>query len=92
MFINMIFLLMAFNVKAQQSEIDKIAKTQSLKGSTNWIDLKENLSIHPERLFNRFKDVFGLSPNDEMKLINVVEDANGSKHYKFQQYYSLKIP
>ena len=49
----LMFLVIGFNVGAQniQRSLEGITKTQTLKGTTNWIELKDGLKISLEELF-----------------------------------------
>ena len=66
------------------SSISRIAWT---KGSPSWITFKPQVNMPGNQILLAYKAEFGLSDNDEMKIIRQETDKIGLTHYRFQQYY-----
>lgn len=57
-----------------------------------WIEFDPELEINPERIFEDYKEYFGLGKDDMMKLERFNVEENGLEHYRFQQYYkNIKV-
>ena len=64
--------------------LEAIAKPTSKQG---WYDIKEELEIYPEELFQLHKTAFHLGSADEMRLKKIQNGQSGRKHYRFEQYH-----
>lgn len=56
-------------------------------GSSNWLVFKQNARYSGETLFSEAKEAFGLSSDDGMRMVSVVTDGMGCRHYRYQQTY-----
>jgi Zn-dependent metalloprotease/alpha-tubulin suppressor-like RCC1 family protein len=72
----------------QESKLNPLMLQLATQESTpHWIYFKEELKLSPENFFEVHKDAFGLRDDDEMKMVRVDSERNGSKHFRYQQYY-----
>ena len=56
-------------------------------GSPNWLVFKQDARYDGASLFSEVKQAFNLSTDDEMRIVSVVTDAMGYRHYRYQQTY-----
>ena len=56
-------------------------------GSSNWLVFKQNARYSGETLFSEAKEAFSLSSDDGMRMVSVVTDGMGYRHYRYQQTY-----
>jgi len=57
-----------------------------------WVEFNPELNIDPEKIFEDYKQYFGLGKNDKMKLEKINVEENGMEHYRYQQYYkNIKV-
>ena len=59
----------------------------SEKTKPGWYYFKEGSNISPSQIFTTYKPLFGLSANNEMRLIKSTRDDKGFTHAKYKQYY-----
>jgi Zn-dependent metalloprotease len=77
--------LLFANSYAQNSvKISDIAQQKNTKG---WIKFLPNKNISSEQVFTVYKNAFGLTASDEMRLIRTENDLLGYSHNRYQQYY-----
>ncbi len=55
--------------------------------NADWIDFRDGFSTDPTTIFVTMKEAFGLTANDQMKLLKIKSDNIGFRHYRYQQYY-----
>ncbi|MEO8150894.1 MAG: M4 family metallopeptidase [Bacteroidia bacterium] len=80
---------MAQATKNTESFLNKTLEQIVLPSSdANWIELRTDANINPERFFVDYTAALGLSKDDEMRLYKIKTDNLGFTHYRFNQYYS----
>lgn len=65
----------------------KLSEIANLKYGESLLIFKPELNIGVTDVFTRYKEYFGLTSSDEMRLVNTETDQIGFVHYKFQQYH-----
>ena len=82
-------LLAFFSTSGQGNRNHSIPATDLLteKTTPGWYYFDEQKNIKAQGLFAVYPEIFGLSGNDEMRLIKSNTDAAGNIHSKYKQYY-----
>ncbi|MES2777895.1 MAG: M4 family metallopeptidase [Bacteroidota bacterium] len=82
-------LLIFLGSSGQSNRLYSIPASDVLTGKTTpgWYYFDEEKKINALGLFKTYSHVFGLSGNDEMRLIKSNTDAAGNIHSKYKQYY-----
>ncbi|MEI6851989.1 MAG: M4 family metallopeptidase [Bacteroidota bacterium] len=83
-FLIAIVLLFANSYAQNSVKISDIAQQKNTKG---WIKFLPNKNISPEQVFTIYKNAFGLTTSDEMRLSRSETDLLGYSHNRYQQYY-----
>ena len=65
-------------------KIKEIAQNVDKAG---WVYLKSEKKLKSDDVFDKYKDAFGLTVNDEMIKVRTQKDELGMTHIKYQQYY-----
>lgn len=79
-------LVMLFANSYAQNSL-KIIDIAQQKGQKGWIQFLQNKSIAPEQVFTVYKEAFGLTASDQMKLVRTQTDQIGYSHFRYQQYF-----
>ncbi len=66
----------------------KLSDITTQNTGTSWVQFKPNLNAKGTTFFSQYKKAFGLTENDEMRLIKSETDAIGFTHYRYQQYHN----
>ncbi len=69
----------------------KLSEIASHRYGESLLIFKPELNIGVTDVFTRYKEYFGLTSSDEMKLITTETDQIGFQHYRFQQYHNNVI-
>jgi Zn-dependent metalloprotease len=77
--------LLLSNSYAQNST--KLADIAQQKKQKGWIQFLQEKNISPEQVFTIYKEAFGLTSSDEMKLLITKTDELGYSHDRYQQFY-----
>ena len=84
------FILFTLNTGYAQKNLSttpSISRIAWTKGSPSWITFKPQVNMPGNQILLAFKAEFGLSNNDEMRIIRKETDKIGLTHYRYQQYY-----
>jgi Zn-dependent metalloprotease len=82
----LICLAAILNAQNFNGKLSQIAQPLS-KSTTDWLKFSQDKQLNPLTLFEYYKEAFGLSKNDVMKIKKQETDKLGYTHYRFQQYY-----
>lgn len=74
-------------LQKNDSYLSKLRQIATFKDNPDWITVKSEKSINAKRIFEFYKDAFGLGKSDNMKLVETKTDKLGFTNYRFQQYY-----
>ncbi len=80
----------SFAQKVIQEDAEYLSKLRQIamfKENANWITFKTEKNINAQRIFEFYKEAFGLGDFDFMKLMKSEKDNIGVTTYKFQQCY-----
>lgn len=86
----MISLLAVMPVRGQKDGVTDRSGLRQMAiefGSPNWLVFKRSARFDGTGLFSEAKQAFDLSSDDEMRMVSVVTDAMGYRHYRYQQTY-----
>ncbi|MBN1599254.1 MAG: M4 family metallopeptidase [Bacteroidales bacterium] len=86
-----IFFLQSFHSDEKESDLI-IDQSKSLP-QHGWYFFEKTAKVDPKNVFENYKDIFGLSSNDQMKLFKESKsEIPNEVFYRFQQYYKgIKI-
>lgn len=75
-------------VHAQQSFQSSLSKIAWTKPQSDFITMKPGINLQTLSVFSRYHSDFGLGNADEMRLVRTDTDAQGIKHYRYQQFHN----
>lgn len=86
-----IFFLQSFH--SDEKESDLIIDQSKSWPQHGWYFFEKTAKVDPKNVFENYKDIFGLSSNDQMKLFKESKsEIPNEVFYRFQQYYKgIKI-
>lgn len=82
-----IFTLLICLLLAPMAFSQKLSDIAIRNTGTSWVQFKPTLAAKGTTFFNQYKKAFGLTADDEMRLIKTETDAIGLTHYRYQQYH-----
>ncbi len=81
-----IFIFASFTANSQTNKNSSLTKIAWLNGSNSSIKFKPQVKLSGNKIFIAYKSEFGLTKNDEMKIVRQENDKLGFVHYRYQQY------
>lgn len=89
----LLLLLVWHNTNAQQKPAALIEDISTDNNKTSWHYFKPESKINPNTIFDIYKNTFGLTEKDEMKIFRINEiSSTGTNIIRYQQYHNgLKV-
>lgn len=85
----MITLISLSPLQAQMKPIDSELSELIIQGDDiHFLEFKSNVKLPPQELFSKYAKAFGLTPQDNMRIMETTQDELGFIHYKHQQFHN----